>query len=149
MIVLDTNVISEVMRGPDADPAVMAWLRGLPATPITTVINRAEIQSGIALLPDGARRRRLETAASLAFSTLGATLPLTFEAADHYGLIVAERTRAGAPIGAMDALIAAICADAGASLATRDVAGFAGLGLTLVNPWEAYGRVVPPGRPRQ
>ncbi len=135
MIVLDTNVISEAMRGPSSDPAVIHWLRNLGETPTTTVVNRAEIMAGIALLPVGSRRERLRAEAAAAFSMLGATLPLTAEAADCYADIVATRRRSGQPIGAMDALIAAICLDSQATLATRDEAGFSGLGLALTNPW--------------
>ncbi|MDO5533161.1 MAG: type II toxin-antitoxin system VapC family toxin [Propionibacteriaceae bacterium] len=136
MIVLDTNVISEAMRGPDADARVQAWLAALPTVPVTTVMNRAEVLAGLALLPPGRRRERLERAATQAFSGLGVVVPFTEEAAAHYGEIVARRTRAGRPIGALDALIAAICLTVGATLATRDTADFAGLGLDLVNPWE-------------
>lgn len=139
VIVLDTNVISEAMRGARADERVLAWLRSLPATPVTTVINRAEILAGIALLPEGARRQRLVAAASSAFSTLGVVLPLVPEAADHYADIVAVRRRTGDPIGGMDALIASISRAVGATLATRDVNGFAGIGLDVVDPW-ASGR---------
>lgn len=135
VIVLDTNVISEAMRGPDADPGVLGWLRRLPRTPVTTVISRAEILAGIALLPAGARRDRLSTVAARAFGALGVVLPLTTEAAEHYAEIVAVRRAAGAPIGGMDALIAAICRASNATLATRDVSDFAGLGVDVINPW--------------
>lgn len=135
MIVLDTNVISEAMRGPDADPGVLRWLRGLRTSPVTTVINRAEIMAGLALLPEGSRRDRLAEAARSAFAMLGVTLPLTPEAADAYGEIVAQRRRSGSPIGGMDALVAAICLVSGAALATRDVGDFSGLGIDLVDPW--------------
>ena len=135
MIVLDTNVISEAMRGPRADPLVRAWLRSLPAPPVTTVINRAEILAGVALLPAGDRRDRLRGAALTAFSGLAVCLPLTPECADHYAEIVADRRRAGRPASSMDALVAAIVRESGGRLATRDTNDFAGLGLDLVNPW--------------
>lgn len=136
VLVLDTNVISEAMRGREADPRVLTWLRSLPAIPVTTVVNRAEIMAGIALLPAGAKRERLRAAAAMAFAGLGVTLPFVLEAADAYADIVATRRGLGRPIGAMDALVAAICRVSGASLATRDVGDFEGLGLTLENPWE-------------
>jgi toxin FitB len=135
VIVLDTNVISEAMRGPRADPLVLTWLRSLPAPPVTTVINRAEILAGVALLPAGDRRDRLRSAALTAFSGLAVCLPLTPECADHYAEIVADRRRAGRPVGSMDALVAAIVRESGGRLATRDTNDFAGLGLDLVNPW--------------
>ncbi|MDO5498650.1 MAG: type II toxin-antitoxin system VapC family toxin [Propionibacteriaceae bacterium] len=135
MLVLDTNVISEAMRGRDADPRVIAWLRNLPMQPVTTVVNRAEILAGLALLPKGARRDRLQGAARSAFDMLGVTLPLMPEAADHYAAIVALRRQSGRPIGGMDALVAAICLASGARLATRDTLDFEGVGLDLINPW--------------
>lgn len=137
MIVLDTNVISEAMRGQRADDRVIAWLRELPETPVTTVVNRAEILAGIALLPQGSRRDRLASASTDAFSSLGVVLPFVPEAAEHYADIVAGRRRAGVPIGGMDALIAAICRTVDATLATRDVEGFAGVGVRIVDPWTA------------
>lgn len=136
MIILDTNVISEVMRGPRADPRVLDWVRSLGSVPVTTVVNRAEILAGIAILPGGQRRDLLEAAAHEAFDGLGVCLPLMPEASSSYARIVADRSAAGRPVGAMDALIAAIATVAGASLATRDVADFGDLGLTLINPWE-------------
>lgn len=66
---------------------------------------------------------------------LGATLPLTPEAADLYGEIVAARRMAGRPIAALDALVGAVCLDTGAVLATRDESDFAGLGIRVVNPF--------------
>ena len=137
VIVLDTNVISEAMKGQQADDRMIAWLRSLPETPVTTVVNKAEILAGIALLPRGARRDRLASASTAAFSTLGVVLPFVPEAADHYADIVAARRHAGIPIGGMDALIAAICLTVDATLATRDVEGFAGVGVRIVDPWAA------------
>lgn len=135
MIVLDTNVISEAMRGPRGDLRIRHWVSALEETPVITVINRAEILTGIAMLPAGARRERLTLAATAAFAQLGVVLPLTPDAADHFATIVASRRRSGRPIGSMDALIAAICLTAGATLATRDVRDYDGLGLAVINPW--------------
>jgi predicted nucleic acid-binding protein len=135
VIILDTNVISEVMRGRDADPGVLTWIRTLPDQPVTTVINRAEIMAGVALLPAGSRRDRLWGAAESAFDQLGACLPLMPECASIYATIVASRRASGRPIGGMDALIGSIARVAGAGLATRDVDDFADLGIELINPW--------------
>ena len=135
MIVLDTNVISEVMRGPRADPAVLAWVRGLRDRPVTTVLNRAEILAGIALLPAGERRQRLQRASESAFAGLGVALPLVPECTSEYAEIVAARRRAGRPTGTMDALIASVVRVSGAQLATRDHDDFDGLGLDLLDPW--------------
>lgn len=137
MIILDTNVISEAMRGDNADAHVLAWLRALPVPPVTTVITRAEILAGLALLPPGRRTRDLAHRAGLALSALGVCLPLTDPCTSAYADIVATRTRLGRPIGGLDALIAAIARTTGATLATRDTSGFDGIGVDLVNPWNA------------
>ncbi len=135
LVILDTNVISEAMRGGAANASVVAWLRELPALPVTTVVNRAEILAGIALLAPGRRREDLHAAAEAAFDGLGVCLPLTSVAAGHYAQIVAHRRSEGRPIGGMDALIAAIARQNGVTLATRDTEGFADLGIELVDPW--------------
>lgn len=135
MIILDTNVISEAMRGSRADARVLTWIRALRERPVTTVVNRAEVLAGVALLPPGARRDGLATAADEAFAGLGVCLPLVPECAADYAAIVSSRRAAGHPIGAMDALVAAIARVSDASIATRDVSDFAGLGLSVVDPW--------------
>lgn len=136
MIILDTNVISEAMRGPLANEHVIAWILAAGGRSVTTVINRAELLAGIALLPDGGRKSDLRSRVVVALDQLGACLPLTTECADHYADIVAHRSRAGRPVGSMDALIAAIARVSGAAIATRDVDGFADLGVDIVNPWD-------------
>lgn len=137
MIVLDTNVISELMR-PEPHPGVFAWVAARPSAKLyTTSINKAEILYGIASLPDGRRRAALVAAAEAVFEDdlAGRVLPFNEIAADRYAEIVVARRRAGRPIEAFDALIAATALAAGAGIATRDVDGFAGLGLTLIDPW--------------
>lgn len=135
MIVLDTNVVSEMLRGSEADPRVLAWLQGLKERPVTTVITRAEILSGVALLPRGGRRERLESGLRQILTQLGVCLPLTDDAADHYAAIVATRRARGHPVSSFDALIAAICRTASATLATRNTKDFFGVGVELVDPW--------------
>lgn len=136
MIILDTNVIAEVMRGSTADPALLGWLRQLPESPVTTVVNRAEVMAGLRLLPEGSRRARLTEAASTVLGRLEVCLPLTPGSADRYGDIVARRRHLGRPVGSMDALVAAIALESDATVATRDVADFEDLGLALINPWD-------------
>lgn len=138
MIILDTNVISEAMRGPGADRGVRDWLSNLGERPVTTVINRVEIMAGLAIMPAGSRRQRLTQAADQAFSELGVCLPLVPECAATYATAFALRHRAGRPIGAMDALIASIALVAGASIATRGTSDFEGLGLDLIDPWQPH-----------
>jgi predicted nucleic acid-binding protein len=135
LLVLDTNVLSETVRGDAADPGVLAWLLALPVTPVTTVITRAELLSGVAILPLGAPRQRLEQVTLTALAGLGRCLPLTLEAADRYAEIIASRRRSGRPIGSLDALIAAITLEARGTLATRNTKDFEGIGLDVINPW--------------
>jgi predicted nucleic acid-binding protein len=139
VIVLDTNVLSELMRSQPA-AAVFDWVAAQPrATLCTTSVNKAEILYGIAALPEGRRRAALAAAAEAMFTDdfAGRVLPFDEEAAVHYADIVAARRREGRPIEAFDAQIAATARAAGAELATRDVADFAGCSLALVNPWES------------
>lgn len=139
MIVVDTNVISEMMRG-EPDPAVLAWVAAQPrALLYTTHINQAEILYGIAALPEGRRRAALATAAEAMFAEdfAGRVLPFEAAAAARYPSIVLARRRAGHPIEKFDALIASIALAAGAEIATRDTGGFAWCGLTLIDPWTA------------
>lgn len=137
MIVLDTNVLSEAMK-PAPDPAVARWMvrergRGL----FTTAVSEAEIVYGIAILPDGRRKRELEAAAQGIF-TLFAGRIFLFDstAARMFAQIVSDRRRAGRPIADFDAQIAAITRSRGMSLATRDVQDFANTGVQLIDPWQ-------------
>jgi toxin FitB len=139
VIVIDTNVVSELMRA-QPHPKVFAWVAAQPrATLYTTSVTQAEILYGIAALPKGRRRTALAVAAGVMFAEDFADRVLPFDgtAAVCYAEIVTTRQRAGAPIEAFDALIAATALAVGAAMATRDVGGFEGCGLTLINPWEA------------
>ena len=139
MIVVDTNVISELMRG-EPDSAVLAWVAAQPRTLLyTTYVSQAEILYGIGALPEGRRRTALAAAATAMFveDFAGRILPLEARAAARYPDIVLARRQAGIPIEKFDALIAATTLAAGASIATRDAGGFAGCGLTVIDPWTA------------
>jgi predicted nucleic acid-binding protein len=139
VIVLDTNVISELMRT-EPDARVLAWVAAQPrALLCTTHVNQAEILYGIAALPEGRRRATLAVAAEAIFAEDFADriLPFGAAAAARYADIVLARRRAGNPIEGFDALIAAIALAAGAGVATRDIGGFAGCGLSLIDPWTA------------
>jgi predicted nucleic acid-binding protein len=138
-VVLDTNVISELMR-PEPHPAVLRWVAAQPRAMLyTTDINRAEILYGIAMLPEGRRRTALAAAAEAMFTDdlAGRILPFSGAAAGCYADVVVARRRAGNPVEGFDALIAATALAAGAGVVTRDIGGFEGCGLTLVNPWDA------------
>jgi len=138
VIVLDTNVLSELMR-PAPSERVVRWVAAQPATSLyTTSVTQAEILHGIMLLPSGRRRIALESAAEAMFSEDfgGRVLPFGSEAAQPYARIAAERRRAGRPISHFDAQIAAIARSAGAAIATRNVADYDACGVQVINPWE-------------
>ncbi len=137
MIILDTNVVSELMRERPGS-GVRSWLTAQPASILfTTAITEAEILSGIAILPDGERRRGLAAAAQRAFGVLFGERVLSFDskAAQAYAVIAAARRAAGHPISHADCQIAAIARSTGASVATRDADGFQGCGVDVINPW--------------
>jgi predicted nucleic acid-binding protein len=138
MIVLDTDVLSEAWR-PTPSPAVMAWMRSQPAAALfTTTITEAELLYGIALLPEGKRKRSLEAVVALIFTgdLGGRTLPFDSAAAREYADIAATRRRAERPISEADAQIADIARSRSAPLATRNVEDFAGCGIAVVSPWK-------------
>ena len=138
MILLDTNVISEVLR-PVPEPSVLDWLGNQPrASLFTTTVTRGEILYGIRLLSDGKRRRGLWDAAKKIFDEDFADQLLSFDsdAADMYAEIAASRRAAGKPISQFDAMIVAMARSRGASLATRNVKDFEGCGVDVINPWK-------------
>jgi predicted nucleic acid-binding protein len=137
MIVLDTNVISELMR-PQPAPQVVRWMAGTPIAGVfTTSVAQAEILYGISLLPRGKRRTFLEKAMAEIFEQdlAGRILPFDEVAAQAFAVIAADRRAAGRPIGPFDAQIAAIARAHDATVATRDVADFAGCGIAVTSPW--------------
>jgi predicted nucleic acid-binding protein len=137
VIVLDTNVVSELMRPSVAAP-VRDWLAGQPTASLcTTAITVAEIRYGLERLASGQRKDRLIAAAGDIFAAFHEyVLPFDAHAAARYAVIVADRERAGQPIDGFDAQIAAICRDRGAVLATRNVKHFGDTGVEVVDPWQ-------------
>ena len=138
MILLDTNVLSEFMR-PAPAPQVVAWLDAQPTDRVwVSAITRAEIELGVALLPEGRRKLGLQQAVSAMFveDFAGRCLPFDEVAAPLYARIVTQRTRQGRPITVEDAQIAAIALAHGLILATRNTRDFEEIeGLSLLNPW--------------
>ncbi len=137
MIVLDTNVLSELLR-PAPEPRVADWLKDQPRTSLfTTTVTRGEILNGIRLLPAGKRRDGLWGAALEIFDIDLAGQVLIFDnvAADEFAQISTSRRAAGRPITQFDALIAGTTRSRGAKLATRNVTDFEGCGIEVINPW--------------
>jgi hypothetical protein len=139
VIVLDTNVISELMS-PHASPTVRAWVAGqrITNTLCITAITVAEILYGMELLPRGKRRDSLLLDAEAMFREDFASHILVFDehAARALSTIAAARRGRGRPITTLDAQIVAIALANGATLATRNTADFQGCGVRLINPWE-------------
>jgi toxin FitB len=139
VIVLDTNVVSELMRR-EPDRNVLAWVDQCPADLVfLTAITAAELLHGIARLPEGTRKNILAAGARelLDEDFAERILAFTADAAGQYAEIVASREQQGRPISMADAQIAAICRLHGAELATRNVKDFADTDLRVLDPWAA------------
>ena len=136
MIVVDTNVVSELMKA-EPSAAVHAWVVGRNRHELRiTAITVAEILYGIERLPKGKRRTALRQGAVEVFTHFAEeVLPFDAAAATVYPEIVDRRDRQGTPISGYDAQIAAICRTHSASLATRNEKDFADVGVDLINPW--------------
>lgn len=138
MIVLDTNVLSELVK-PEPNATVLAWIAKQRRGELyTTTISEAEIAYGLALLPKGRRREALTQAvARLLGEGLGGRIfPFDRAAATAFGELAAKRRAIGKPIATADGQIAAIARARGATLvATRDVAGFDACGVRIADPW--------------
>ena len=136
MILLDTHVISELMR-PQPEPRVLAWADGLdPEAVAITAMNEAEILHRLARLPDGRRKQDLQQSwnALMADVFTCRIWPFTSEAAHWCAQLLQRREPLGRSMATADALIAATALAQGASLASRDVADFADIGLEVINP---------------
>ncbi len=140
MILLDTNVISELAR-PAPHQAVARWAQSMPAARFCTAsICEAEILAGIALMPAGRRQAEIAQAMRVAFRNVigGRVLAFDRAAAEAYADIGARRRKAGEPIGTFDQLIAAVAvARTLEAIASRNVAHFQACGVPVINPWEA------------
>jgi predicted nucleic acid-binding protein len=137
MIILDTNVTSELMK-PSPSPVVRDWVRARRGDELyTTSITLAEISYGIERLPAGRRRDLLKATATDVFAAFeDQLLPFDAAAAAHYPMIVCRRDRAGLPIDGFDAQIASICDAHHAALATRNLKDFQDTGIDVIDPWQ-------------
>jgi hypothetical protein len=138
MLIIDTNVVSELMR-PDPNRQVVGWLSRQKVSDVhMTALTVAEITYGLKSMPDGKRQRDLETrfrhVVESGFS--GRVLAFDKAAARHYGEIMVSRRAEGRSMSVIDGQIAAIARTSGATLATRNVTDFEDCNLTLLNPFE-------------
>jgi len=137
MIVLDTNVVSELLR-PEPSAKVESWLAAQDGTQVYfTTVGEAELRYGVSILPAGKRRTALVKAVEgiLEEDLRDRVLPFDRQAARAHASIAAERRAVGSPISQFDCQIAAIALSNGASLATRNTADFTDCGVSLINPW--------------
>lgn len=138
MIILDTNVISELMRV-NPEPIVLKWIEGQKTTNLAiTAIGIAEIQRGILRLPKGKKRKMLHEnfIAFIENAFAGRILPFDERAAYLYGEIASDREKAGFNTDAIDLMIAAIAKNYNATIATRNIKDFKDCGVKLINPWD-------------
>jgi toxin FitB len=136
VIIVDTNVISELMR-PAPERYVLSWIGEQDAEELhVTAITLAEIAYGVERLPGGRRKAVIRSTAQEAITAFrGRAIPFDEAAVPHYARIASEREHAGRPMDAFDGQIAAICAALDAALATRNTEDFDGTGITVINPW--------------
>lgn len=138
MMVLDTSVVSELMRAQPA-PKVLDWVNAQPSDQLCLCsVVVAELLYGVGRMPDGVRKSAMLSAMqSMVFEDFaGRVLPFDLDAAVAFAQMVVQREKMGRTIATADAQIAAICAAHGARLATRNIRDFASLDLQLINPWD-------------
>jgi len=137
MIILDTNVVSELMR-PQPDPAVLNWLDLQAASSIwTTSVSLMESRAGLKLLPAGRRRADLERELEAVFreDISGRIAPFDTAAAEHAAELSVRQRITGRTVDIRDTMIGGIVLACNALLATRNVSHFQELSSRVINPW--------------
>ena len=138
MIILDTNIVSELMRE-QPSPAVADWIQSFDPNQFTiTSITVAEILRGLARMAEGKRRRKLEQSFDGFIHDAFSSKILAFDeqAALLYGEISAGREKKGLPVDPVDLMITAIAKNHNAAIATRNIKDFEACGIKIINPWK-------------
>ena len=137
MVLLDINVLSELMRA-QPNSQVLAWMDSQARSRVhISAVNQAEIRHGLAILPDGRRKRNLQSRSDAMFDLLkGRILPFDSGSTTYYASILQQRQKMGRPIHFQDAQIAAICLYHHLTLVTRNVKDFEGMWRTVRQPGE-------------
>lgn len=142
MIILDTNVISEIFR-PQPDERVVAWLESLTGDVAITAVTLAELLAGVRRLAGGRRKDTLSASVDAAiepYRNSRSVFAFDDVAAEQFADILVAREAAGLPISTADAQIAAICRVRRATCATRNLKDFAHTGIELLDPWTTASR---------
>jgi predicted nucleic acid-binding protein len=136
MIILDTNVLSALMRQ-IPDEGVVTWLDAQPRTSVwTTSVTILEIRFGLQIMATGKKRSLLSVAFERLLESIGRRIaPFDHDAAVHAATLMASRHRKARPVELRDTMIAGIVLARHASLATRNVAHFEDLSIPILNPW--------------
>ena len=139
MIVVDTNVISELLRSAPHQGVFSWWNSQISGDLYVTVITEAELRYGVAILPSGRRKRDLLVGIEYMLTDYfdGRVLSLDVPAAREYARMLAHRRSVGRSLPMQDGMIAAIAYSNGATVATRNVSDFADCGVPVINPWES------------
>ena len=137
MLVVDTNVLSELMR-PTPDPVIASWVAKRTTSSLhLTAISEAELRFGLAIMPPGRRRDGLAEGLKRMLRTgfANRVLPFDSAAASSYAEIAAARRAMGRPMPEADCQIAAIARSRDMAVVTRNVRDFADAGIDVIDPW--------------
>ncbi len=135
MIVLDTNVVSEVLK-PRPDDKVLSWMKSIEVRTSVTAMTVSELYAGVAILPEGKKKKATLRKVLDRVLSMYPILSFDFLAAQEYAEVVSRRRQSGQPISTVDAQIAAVCRANNAVCATRNVKDFENTGVRLINPWD-------------
>jgi predicted nucleic acid-binding protein len=136
---VDTNCISEVVRV-KPEPRVLAWIEAADESLLyLSVLTLGEIRKGLAALPQGRRRSRLETwlEVELQARFSGRILPIDVAVADRWGLLAANAKASGKTLSTIDGLLAATAIHHNLTVVSRNVSDFTRVHVQVLNPWES------------